>query len=124
VGDWRKAKSYKQGYEFNVDLMALQVARGTKLRHERSFLKVEPDNVIATALKKAQRENSLILRLYEAAGKETETVITLFKTPKKIEQVNLIEEEDRELEKSLAAKDNEVKLTVSPFEIVTLKIEL
>ena len=42
-----------------------------------SFLQAQPDNVIVTALKKAEDENALVVRFYEWAGKDSEVTIQL-----------------------------------------------
>lgn len=44
---------------------------------ERSYLCVEPANVMVSALKQAEDGEDLILRIYEAAGQDTQAVITL-----------------------------------------------
>ncbi len=122
--NWKKAKSYKQGYEFNYSLIALQLQREKKYKRENSFLKVSPDNVIVTALKKSEDEKGIIIRFYEAQGKKTETTLTLFKKPEEVQVVNLIEEKDKEFDKKIEIKENEIKLNTAPFEIVSLKVKL
>jgi alpha-mannosidase len=117
-GDWKKAKSYKQGYEFNYDLAAMQLPRAKKFRLERSFVRLEPDNVIMTALKPSEDRNGIILRFYEASGEETKAKITFFKKVKRAVKTSLIEEEQEEI----PVNDNSIKLNVNPFEIVTIKL--
>ncbi|AEA47004.1 alpha-mannosidase [Archaeoglobus veneficus] len=123
-GNWVEAKSYKQGYEFNYDLIALQLSRSNKYRLKRSFLKIEPDNVILTALKRAEDGNGVILRFYEASGTETEATITLFREPKEVEVVNMIEEKDEEFDKDVKVEGNKIFLELNPFEVVTLRLKL
>ncbi len=126
-GDWKKAKSYQQGHEFNRNLIALQTTKKNKFKRERSFFKIEPNNVILTSVKKAnntKKGKEIILRFYEASGKKTKTSISLFKKPKNMEVVNLLEEKDREFDKKLKVKDKTIYLDLKPFEIVTLKIKL
>ncbi|MBL7117861.1 MAG: hypothetical protein ISS94_03660 [Candidatus Syntrophoarchaeum sp.] len=53
-GDWREASSYKHAFEFNCNLDAVQLRKGEKLPFKRSFLKIEPENVVLAALKKAE----------------------------------------------------------------------
>lgn len=122
-GDWKRAKSYKHGYEFNSDLIAFQVPP-KKYRQKRSFLEIEPDNVILTALKKAEDSDEVILRFYESEGKETYATIRLFKQPKKVEVVNLLEENDKSVQKEIYLDKNKIKLLMKPFEIVTLRLVL
>lgn len=98
-GDWKKAQSYKQGYElykqgyeFNYDLIGKQIPRNKKYRSQRSFVSIEPNNVIMTAMKPVEDRDGIIL-FYEASGEETDTTINLFDNPQKVVKTNLIEEE-------------------------------
>ncbi len=121
-GDWRDAASYKHAREFNIELDAMQLPNNVKMPLKRSFLKIEPENVILSALKRAEDGNGVILRFYETAGKKANTEITLFKEPKEVKVVNLLEEEDEELAKEVKQEGKGITLTVDPFEIVTLKL--
>ncbi len=127
-GDWRQAKSYKQGYEFNYDLIALQVPRNRKYRLSRSFLRIEPDNVILTALKRAEDGDGVIVRFYEAKGNEVKARLTFFREVKEAKVVNMLEETNEEFEKEFG-KDvkvdgNIIEVDMKPFEVITLKIRL
>jgi len=122
-GDWREASSYKYALEFNYHLDAVQLRGEKKLPLKRSFLKIEPENVILSALKKAEEGNELILRFYETNGEETDAKIALFKAPKVVRAVNFLEEEDEEVKKELKIEGARIELTMNPFEIVTLKVE-
>jgi len=122
--DWKKAKSYRQGHEFNSDLVALQLSNESKYVSERSFLKAEPDNIVVSAIKKAENSNDIIVRFYEASGKTTKATLTVFRNPKQVNAVNLLEEKDKEFAKSIILKGNKIKISVKSFEIVTIKIRL
>ena len=123
-GDWKKAKSWKQGYEFNNNLIALPLVKKKRYRMKRSFLKAGPDNIIISALKKAEDGKSIIIRFYEASGKKTEATITLFKKIKEAKAVDLLEEDKKEFDKKVILNENNIKVDVKPFEIITLKITL
>jgi alpha-mannosidase len=84
------------------------------------LLKLEPDNIVMTALKPSEDGTAIILRFYEASGEETEANITLFQKPAKAVIANLIEDELEEL----PFEGNSIKLNVKPFEIVTIKFVL
>ncbi len=117
-GDWKRAKSYKQGYEYNYDLIALQLPKTKKFRTERSFIRLEPENIILTALKPSEDGDGIILRFYEASGEDTEAKITVFKEPKRAVKTNLLEEEEEEV----SLNGDTITLGVKPFEIVTIKL--
>ncbi len=123
-GSWKDAKSHKLGWEFNYDLIALQISPKRKYRSQRSFLKVKPDNVIMTALKKAEDGDEIIVRVYEAVGEKTEAEIEFFRSVESAEVVNLLEDFDEEFEKELEVDGNSIKFEINPFEIVTLKVKL
>ncbi|RCV64974.1 alpha-mannosidase [Methanophagales archaeon] len=123
VGDWRDASAYKHAYEFNCALYGLQLSSDKKLPLKRSFLKIEPDNVILSAMKMAEDEDGAIIRFYETKGTETDAEIILFKEPKTVKVVNMLEEEDEEVKKGLKKTGERIQLKMNPFEIVTLKVK-
>jgi alpha-mannosidase len=71
-----------------------------------------------TALKPSESSDGFILRFYEASGVETEATISLFKEPSSVLKTNLMEEEEERLD----TDGNVIKVTLKPFEIVTLKM--
>jgi alpha-mannosidase len=122
-GDWRGAASYKHAHEFNTDLDAMQLPKDIKIPLLKSFLETKPEGIILSALKMAEDKDGVILRFYETTGMETDAAITLFKKPKGVKVVNLLEKEDENLTTVLEQDTKGITLTVKPFEIVTLKIE-
>ncbi len=138
-GDWREAESFRHAYEFNYELVASQMqdneedegimSGASSLPNAFSFLKIEPASVILTALKRAEDHDgdAVVLRFYEAKGETTKAKITLFKAPREVKEVNLLEEEEEKCEeaakrRNLSVNGNEIELEVKPFEIVTLKM--
>jgi alpha-mannosidase len=122
-GDWWEAASYKQAQEFSADLDARQLPKGIRLPLQRSFLKIEPGNVVLSALKRAEISDDVILRFYETKGEKADAKITLFKEPKSVKAVNMLEEEDEAVVKELEQEGKRITLTVNPFEIVTMKLK-
>jgi alpha-mannosidase len=69
-GDWKQALTVRHGYEYNYRLQATQVqVHSGSLPAEFAYVTVKPENVVLTALKKAEDANGLIFRVYEWAGK-------------------------------------------------------
>jgi alpha-mannosidase len=122
-GDWLGAASYKHAHEFNTDLDAMQLPKDIKIPLIKSFLEINPESIILSALKMAEDKDGVILRFYETMGMETDAAITLFKKPKAVKVVNLLEVEDESLKTVLEQDTKGITMTVNPFEIVTLKIE-
>jgi alpha-mannosidase len=68
-GTWRQAGIVRRGQEFNNPLIALATTAHTGgLPSAQAFLRVEPENVLLSALKKAEDSDDLILRCYESTG--------------------------------------------------------
>ena len=57
-GDWKQALTVRHGYEYNYKLQAMQVEAHTgSLPAEHAYVTVKPENVVLTALKKAEDDN-------------------------------------------------------------------
>jgi alpha-mannosidase len=69
-GDWKQALTVRHGYEYNYRLQATQVQAHTGSQPaEFAYVTVKPENVVLTALKKAEDSDALIFWVYEWAGK-------------------------------------------------------
>ncbi|MBA7632244.1 Mannosylglycerate hydrolase [subsurface metagenome] len=117
-GDWKEAKSYKHSQEYHHRPLPTQANASGNLPSELSFLHISPDNLILSALKKAEDSDEVILRLFETAGEATKAEIKFFQGIKRATSANLLEEEEQEL----AVEGNKLTLEVKSFEIVTLKL--
>lgn len=79
---------------------------------------VADSNVVIETIKPCEdAERAFILRLYEAEGGRTRTMLNLHFTPKAVWETNMLEENQTELGASA-----EIPLTLRPFEIKTLRI--
>ena len=90
------------------------------LAGERTNLpfKLDSSEVILEVVKKAEKEDALILRLYEPKGKTASVNLTLKKSNVKLFETDLME---KDFEKLDIIKNN-VVLKFKPFEIKTVKI--
>ena len=118
-GDWRQAEMYKQAQEFHHLPTPVQADSNGDLPPEFSFLKLSPNNLILSALKKAEDTDEVILRFFETKGEVTQAEVELFRAIKRLTLVDLLEREEREL----PFERNRFGFEVKPFEIVTLKLE-
>ncbi len=121
-GDWKSAKAYKVGYEFNYPLISIQIDTDKKLPERFSFVKVKPDNVIQTAFKAGSEDGEVIVRVYEAEGKKTKAKIEFFREIESVKEVNLIEDEIEG--RDFKVEKNKVEFDINGFEIVTIKLKL
>ncbi len=90
-----------------------------ELPPEFSFIEISPNNLILSALKKAEDSDEVILRFFETKGEATLARVEVFREIKKVSLVNLLEQEDREI----PFTSRGFILQVNPFEIVTLKLQ-
>ena len=121
AGDWKQALTVRRGYEFNYPLRAFQVEPHTgTLPARHSFVEVASDNVVLTALKKAEGGDALVLRFYEWAGKTGEVRINLPEGANAASIINLMEKPGNQ---SLPVTNHQVTVPVHPYEIVSLRVE-
>ena len=120
AGGWEEAQTFRRGYEFNSPLLAR-----TGMVHpggwpaDQSFLRIEPGNVILSAVKKESGyfNRATILRLHEIAGKESEVQVEL-PGPVEVMETDLIE---RPLS-GIATDGKMLRFRIRPFEIKTLRV--
>jgi alpha-mannosidase len=95
-GNWKDGETVLRGWEYNVPLVAVRTASHKgELPREFSFVQVKPRTVILAALKEAEDGGGVIVRFYEWAGRDTQAQVRFFKTPSRIVEVNLIEDEKK-----------------------------
>ncbi|MFA6450210.1 MAG: glycoside hydrolase family 38 C-terminal domain-containing protein [bacterium] len=119
AGDWRAAQTPRRGYEFNNPALAFAVPQhGGPLPASKSFFSSEPANVILSSVKLAEDSNSLILRVYEAAGKDSKAVIKLPAKPKSVVETNLMEE----LPEKVGFSGDTITAPIGHYELKTFKV--
>ena len=119
-GDWRKALTVRHGYEYNYKLRAMQVQGHTgSLPAEHAYITVNPQNVVLTALKKAEDGNGLIFRMYEWAGKLGSVEIHVPKGATGATLTNLMEKPEGS---ALTIEKDTVTAPIHPYEILTVMV--
>jgi alpha-mannosidase len=119
AGTWREALTIRRGYELNYAPFILQTDKhqGT-LPAEHSFVQVEGDNVVLTAIKKAEDDDALILRFYEWAGRESNVRLQLPPGAQSASETDLMEKP----KVKLPVQNRAVSVRTKPYEIKTLKV--
>ncbi len=87
------------------------------LPKELSFLSIDPETLVLTAMKRSNED--LILRLYETTGDATKGRITLFKQMEEAWITNLLETNTQEVR----VDGTKIPVEIRPFEIRTLRIK-
>jgi alpha-mannosidase len=91
-GDWLNGEVYKEALNFNNPLSLVQTGKANgKLPSEMSFMKVTPDELVFSALKKSEDGNAFVLRIYNPTEKKVEGKIEFNNSISKVEQVTLEE---------------------------------
>jgi alpha-mannosidase len=120
AGDWKQALTVRHGYAYNYPLQAVQVeAHAGSLPQRHSFVAVKSENVVLTAMKKAEDTNGLVFHLYEWAGKPGEVTISVPAGASNAVETNLLEQPVGE---NLPIQGDTVRIPVKPFEIVAVKV--
>ncbi|HIC93392.1 MAG TPA: hypothetical protein EYP09_03985, partial [Anaerolineae bacterium] len=104
---------------FNLPLMALRIEGGGKMPPAQSFLRVEPAELAVSAVKKAEEDEALIVRLYNLAPAEVEGLIELWRGIARAAETDLNEEEKRPLEVEDSLR---VRFKARGHEIKTIKL--
>jgi alpha-mannosidase len=122
AGDWRLR--YREAIGFNYGLAAFVGVEGAtsstqSLEPKSGFLRIEPANLILTAMKKSEDDDRVVIRFYEAEGYETQARLRLSKPIKQAWKTSLIEEDQEALQPT---PEGSLDLKVKPWEIVTLKV--
>jgi len=128
VGTWKDALTVRHGWEYDYPLQAVvTTAHAGSLPPEHSFASVSPNNIVLTAVKKAEDANALIFRAYEWAGKETTAEFHVPPGATGATITNLIEQPEGDplsVSTENGADGGDVlKVPIHPYEILTIRVD-
>jgi alpha-mannosidase len=120
-GDFRKGGVIEHACALNtpLHLVATEPRKGT-LPARESFFEVDQPGVFIEAVKKAERDESVIVRLCEAYGTRGPVVLATKLPVKHAFRADLMERTGAPVE----CEEGRIAFTVKPFEIVTFKLIL
>jgi alpha-mannosidase len=116
--DWKEPKAYRSGIGWNNQLLPISVAdeiTSKSLPPTRSFCALKQDNLVLSALKKADLGPSILLRAYEIEGSPVKTPVEFLGRRLNFSEVNLLEED--------VNRTSQKELRVGPYVIETIKFE-
>ncbi len=117
-GDFRDAGVINEAYALNQPFAVATVDENKgMLTDEFSLVSCDKANIIIETVKKAEADNGLIVRMYDAFNRRVNATITVADGFSKAYLCDLMENEVEEL----ALVGNKVTVPVSNFEIVTVK---
>ena len=121
AGTWQQALTVRRGYEYNYALRAAQVlAHAGSLPASHSYVSVKPENVVLTAMKKAEDSNSLIFRVYEWEGKAGNVEFHVPAGATAATVTNLMEKPEGS---PLTVAGEIVTAPIHPYEILTVQVD-
>ncbi len=117
-GDFREAGVIQESYSLNQPLIATQAIDGSGvLPGCAGLVSCDQENIVLTNIKKAEQDDGMILRLYEAFDRRSSFKLTVQQGFRKAYLCDLMENVLQEL----PMIDNTISLTASNFEILTVK---
>jgi alpha-mannosidase len=120
AGSWREAQTVRQGYELNYPLLSLQTEKHQgQLKDAFSFLSVGADNVVITAVKRAEDDGALIIRFYEWAGKGGDVQLRLPPEAESAAETDLMEKAMG----NLPLQSGKIAVPTKPYEIKTVRVQ-
>jgi alpha-mannosidase len=119
LDDFRRGGVIEESYALNQPLYVHPMgANNGNLPETYSFVSADQPNAVITAVKKAECGDGLIVRFYDAYDCKSKVTLRVPDTYRRAYLCDLMENELREIE----LNDGRVKVPVSNFEIVTLKL--
>jgi alpha-mannosidase len=121
AGTWKEAMTVRHGWEYNYPLTAIvTTAHAGSLPAEHSFASVGPENIVLTAVKKAEDAKGLVFRCYEWAGKDATAEFHVPAGATSATVVNMMETPQGE---PLTVAGDVVKAPIHPYEILTIRVD-
>lgn len=122
AGGWSEAGTVGEAFKLNLPISAFTVIDGKGEKHEHAFFALDKENIIIDAVKKAQNDNGIIIRVYEAEGKHTTSTLSFPFSVRNVIECNMMEQPEDE--KVLTFGENSVTFDISPFEVKTFRLIL
>ncbi|GAK55404.1 hypothetical protein U27_02237 [Candidatus Vecturithrix granuli] len=107
----------RSAYDLNIPLTVVNAEPKKREKSMFSLFRIDNPNVILATVKKAEGEEALILRLYEASGGEQHATLSTALEVKTAWFTNMLEDTGQ----TIALEHGKIPLTFRGFEIKTLK---
>ena len=121
-GNYVEGGVVRAAYELNMPIKIFSIPQGhiSGTNFDKEFICVDSESVIIETVKKAEKNNDIIVRLYECHGTNVVTKIKIAFPFKSIDLNNMMEEHTHDFN----FNKHKMEITLSPFEICTLRILL
>jgi len=119
AGDYVEAGTVREAYGLNVPMRVLPVEPSEgPLPPVKSFLRVDSEHVILETVKKAEREDTIILRCYECHNRRGTVTVSVDLPFSRVYECDLMEDNLEEVPSS----GGSFTFQILPFEIRTFKL--
>ncbi|MBQ8850013.1 MAG: alpha-mannosidase [Clostridia bacterium] len=119
TGDFREADVISASWELNQPLLTSVIEKTNGDLPERfSFVSTDSKNAVITAVKQAEDGEGLIVRLHDAFDRKSKVTVCV---PSEYTKAYLCDLMENNVEQ-LSISDGKVKIPMSNFEIITLKL--
>ena len=119
--DWNQGQVIREARNFNLKLRLNQTGRSTgTLPATLGFVKVEPEQLVLTAVKKSSRNDSLIVRVFNPTSGKIKGKISFWKP---VQKANLVKLNETVIS-AAKFKDKQVEISAATNKIVTLEVYL
>jgi len=121
-GDWRSANTNQQALRLNQPLLAFQtIKHAGSLGRTFSFITLSHDNIMISALKKAENSDEIIVRVVETGGQSVKKATMGFAgLIMSAREVNGVEEEAG----AAQVKDGRLVFDLTPYSLKTFALNL
>jgi alpha-mannosidase len=118
-GDFRQARVIQEAYDLNCPLYVLE-SKAEQNRSEQAYslFTLDSENIFADTVKKAEDNDDIIIRIYEAYGKRTKVKLdyTNMKS-REVWECDLMENN----EKAMEIEKFSIAFEIKPYEIKTFR---
>lgn len=118
IGNHKEGKVIQKAYLLNRPLTMLKAKGNGSLPNSFSSVVCDKENIIIETVKKAEASDAIIIRAYDSYNRRCNATFTFGFDIKKAYLCNMLENDLKELE----VCDNAVKVDISTFEILTIKV--
>ena len=115
-GDFREAGVIPAAEDLNAPL---RIIHGKPAQGHRSVAEIDTAQVIVEAIKRAEDSDATVVRLYEAWGSQCKARLRTTPPATRAFVCDLLEREREEV----AARDGVIELELTPFKILTVKLQ-
>lgn len=119
TGTWESAKAWQLAHEFNAPLEVIENSlHSGKLPSLFSLFSVDNEELVVSAIKKAENDDALIIRMYNVSDKQITGKLTAFRPIAKAMLVNMLEENQEDI----SVLGDSLTFPVRGHQIITLSV--